>query len=59
MEFNLHNSMLDDLKYSNDSTKILSSLKSYQYFIEYLISKVKFEMNNLDAEYKKENKDQQ
>ena len=59
MESNLHNSMLDDLKYSNDSTKILSSLKSYQYFIEYLISKVKFEMNNLDAEYKKENKDQQ
>lgn len=59
MESNLHNSMLDDLKYSNDSTKILSSLKSYQYFIEYLISEVKSKMNILDAEYKKENKDQQ
>lgn len=59
MESNLHNSMLNDLKYSNDSAKILGSLKSYQYFIEYLISEVKFKMNSLDAEYKKENKDQQ
>ena len=59
MEFNLHNSMLDDLKYSNDSTKILSSLKSYQYFIVYLISEVKSKMSILDAESKKENRNQQ
>lgn len=59
MESNLHNSMLNDLKYSNDSAKILGSLKSYQYFIEYLISEVKFKMNSLDAESKKKDKNQQ
>lgn len=59
MESNLHDSMLDDLKYSKDSARVISSLKIYQDFIQYLISEVKSKMNILDAEYKKENKDQQ
>lgn len=59
MESNLHDSMLDDLKYSKDSARVISSLKIYQDYIQYLISEVKSKMNILDAEYKKENKDQQ
>lgn len=59
MESNLHKSMINDLKYSKDSARVISSLKIYQDFIQYLISEVKSKMNILDAEYKKENKDQQ
>lgn len=59
MESNLHDSMLDDLKYSKDSARVISSLKIYQDFIQYLISEVKSKMNILDAESKKENKNQQ
>ena len=59
MESNLHKSMINDLKYSKDSARFISSLKIYQDFIQYLISEVKSKMNILDAEYKKENKDQQ
>lgn len=59
MESNLHDSMLDDLKYSKDSARVISSLKIYQDFIQYLISEVKSKMNILDAESKKEDKNQQ
>ena len=51
--------MLEDLKYIYDSKSVLSSLEAYKNFIQYLISAVKSNMNSLDAEYKKENKDQQ
>lgn len=59
MESNLHDSMLDDLKYSKDSARVISSLKIYQDYIQYLISEVKSKMNILDAESKKEDKNQQ
>ena len=59
MESNLHKSMINDLKYSKDSARVISSLQIYKDYIEYLISEVKSKMNSLDAEYKKENKDQQ
>lgn len=59
MESNLHDSMIDDIKYCKDSAEVISSLKLYKDYIEELISEVKSKMNILDAESKKENKDQQ
>lgn len=59
LEDNLHFSMLEDLKYIYDSKRVLSSLEAYQNFIQYLISAVKSNMNSLDAESKKEDKNQQ
>ena len=58
MESNLHKSMINDLKYSKDSARVISSLKIYQDYIQYLISEVKSKMNILDAESKKEDKNQ-
>lgn len=59
LEYNLHLGMIESLKYSYDSELILSSLEGYQDFIQYLISEVKSKMNILDAESKKEDKNQQ
>lgn len=59
MEFNLHDAMINDLKYCKDSAEVISSLQLYKDYIEELISEVKSKMYILDAEYKKENKDQQ
>lgn len=59
MESNLHDSVLNDFRYSTDSEKILNSLEMYQGFIQYLISEVKSKMNSLAAESKKEDKNQQ
>ena len=59
LEDNLHFCMLEDLKYIYDSKSVLSSLEAYKNFIQYLISTVKSNMNSLDAESKKEDKNQQ
>lgn len=59
LEDSLHFKMIEDLKYSKDLTKVITSLRTYQDFIKFIISEVQSTMNKLDAESKKENKDQQ
>lgn len=59
LEDSLHFKMIEDLKYSKDLTGVITSLRAYQDFIKFLISEVQSTMNNLDAESKKEDKNQQ
>lgn len=59
LEDSLHFKMIEDLKYSKDLTGVITSLRVYQDFIKFLISEVQSTMNNLDAESKKEDKNQQ